>query len=285
MPTTRPNRNIGCGIQYVGISGCTQDCVESVERLLLYHNDIELVKIYSHRQSHCIGIYLSAGEELYVKDGFGSGYLGEGSRGLSYVLSLFQSRRIEIEEYEISLDIFTNMVNGRLLEKDFRKLEKLHAVRPSRWRDYIFDKHYEQRREGKLWQDCRDVIPYSLIESRLIDLVLDFWEAPGSRLFDGYCRLESIVRDRTGLTEDGAKLFAKAFNSDNSVLMWKGLKPSERDGRANLFTSLYKAYRNPRAHQEIQQSRSASLSELMMLNHLYLLESESMARPSNLSSK
>ena len=47
---------------------------------------------------------------------------------------------------------------------------------------------------------------------------------------------------------------------------------SEKVGRINLFTGTYMAYRNARAHKE--NPKTELLAEFLLLNQLYLLESE-----------
>ena len=47
------------------------------------------------------------------------------------------------------------------------------------------------------------VVPFAIVDGRLVDLALSFWEEPDHRLVTGYRRLEDIVRERTGLQEHG----------------------------------------------------------------------------------
>jgi hypothetical protein len=53
------------------------------------------------------------------------------------------------------------------------------------------------------------------------------------------------------------------------------LDEGEQGGRVNLFTGTYLAYRNPRAHRELEEYANDQLNEFLLLNHLYLLEKES----------
>jgi hypothetical protein len=85
-------------------------------------------------------------------------------------------------------------------------------------------------------------------------------------------RLEDIVRARTGLSESNTKLFSRAFGGKAPLLTWPVLDENEHSGRLNLFTGVYMAYRNPRAHQEKPQSER--LAEFLLLNQLFRLEEE-----------
>ena len=79
------------------------------------------------------------------------------------------------------------------------------------------------------------------------------------------------IRARTGLNDHGAQLFADAFY-DPPRLRWAALtNDKERASRVELFKAAFGAYRNPSAHRELL----ASLTEFLLLNHLYLLERKS----------
>jgi Protein of unknown function (Hypoth_ymh) len=74
-------------------------------------------------------------------------------------------------------------------------------------------------------------------------------------------------------------LFSTAFNGDKPLLVWPDVGVSESKGRANLFNGISSAYRNPRAHQEAGGNSQDQLSELLLVNHLYRLESEAQLEP------
>jgi hypothetical protein len=80
------------------------------------------------------------------------------------------------------------------------------------------------------------------------------------------------VREKTGLAESSAKLFSRVFTGKDAVLTWDVPDEGERNGRINLFTGTYMAYRNPSAHREAPKSEL--LAEFLLLNQLYRLESE-----------
>jgi hypothetical protein len=140
------------------------------------------------------------------------------------------------------------------------------------------DRDEQQSEHGTLWRNFPSVIPFAIIDSRITDLALRFYENPDKNLLTGYRRLEDIVRNRTGIDEHGVKLFSEAFHGDKAKLGWKGLGDNERIGRANLFTGAYMAYRNPRAHHELEHHAENQLMEFLLLNQLFVLEKNSIER-------
>lgn len=63
------------------------------------------------------------------------------------------------------------------------------------------------------------------------------------------------------------------------LLMWKHGDEGERAGRMQLYTGTYAAHRNPRAHREPKDRSAALLSEFLLLNHLNILERDSIPNP------
>ncbi|MGP5536680.1 TIGR02391 family protein [Psychrobacter glacincola] len=119
----------------------------------------------------------------------------------------------------------------------------------------------------------------ALLDARLIELALDFDKNPDHAIISGYRKIESIVRERTGLEhESSVKLFAKAFQGDDSILCWKNLDSGECRGRASLFSSVFMAYRNNRAHQEPRRNLGDDIREFMLINQLFILESAAVIR-------
>lgn len=136
----------------------------------------------------------------------------------------------------------------------------------------MFKGDWSKRESGEVWQNFPAVIPFAIIDTRIVDLAMNFFERPDENLLTAYRRLEDIVRKRAGSREHGSRLFNEVFLSRATKLGWNELEPGEQDGRASLFTAAYKAHRNPRAHRELGQQSGSQLSEFLLLNHLYLLE-------------
>jgi Protein of unknown function (Hypoth_ymh) len=128
---------------------------------------------------------------------------------------------------------------------------------------------YDAARDGSLWRDFPEIIPFRIIDSRLIPLAITFHEDPTARIRAGWTKLEDIFRARTGLKDHGSNLFTNAFY--RPLLHWPDLgDPKERVARVKLFEGAYGSYRNPISHRDL----SGSVEEFLLLNHLYLLERE-----------
>lgn len=260
------------GLEYHGIAGSSQDCQEAVMRLLQYGTSIVRARIVSSGTTHCMLLSNSIGDQIAVKSGFSSGYGGTGPTSFSVTLQLLDSHGVEIDEVVVDESLIDRLNRSALTITDVENITVASAVKPSRWFGYILDRHEKQSRNGTLWQEFSPVIPFSIVDPRIIDLALNFWNGADGNLLRGYRRLEDIVRERTGLTDSNAKLFSRAFNEEEAILTWVKIDKSEKIGRINLFTGTYMAYRNPRAHKE--NPKTELLAEFLLLNQLYLLERE-----------
>lgn len=273
------------GIEYAGIGGASIECQEAVMRLLQCRVDIESARILSHADGHtsehALLIKTRIGEIIAIKSGFTSGYAGTGPSCFSATLRLLEKYRIEIDECDVNEALIRRLDDSALTNTDIKAIEATRPVRPTRWHDYILDRHYRVRGEDKILREFEPVIPYAIIDTRINDLAIEFWDNPDDMLLKGYRRLEDTIRNRTNSTEHGQKLFAKVFNGKEPALYWKDLQESEKSGRANLFIGAYSAHRNPRAHRELKANLHEQLSEFLLLNHLFRLEREALLAESN----
>lgn len=270
-PSKRRDRSLA-GLEYHGIAGSSQDCQQAVMRLLQCGTPIVRARIISSATTHCLLLTNAIGDQIAVKSGFASGYGGTGPRCFSVTLQLLDLHGVEIDEWVADEVLIDRLDHSALTIADVEKITRAGAVRPSRWSEYILDRHEEQGRDGTLWQKFPPIIPFSIIDGRIMDLALNFWDDPDRSLLRGYRRFEDLVRKRTGMTESNTKLFSRVFAGKDAVLTWAATDEGERNGRANLFTGTYMAYRNPRAHQE--NPKTELLVEFLLLNHLYRLERE-----------
>jgi len=264
-------------IQYAGVGGSSADCQGAVIRFL-QHDRINLCRIPSWEGAHCLLLTINSGDLVAIKSGFRSGYGGEGPHTFSYALQLLEAHNIEIEEFDVDEDFLERVDASALTTADLEQLESSRRVRQRSSRDYILEQHWLQAERRTLWREFPKIIPFGVIEPRLIDLALTFWDAPDERLLVAFRKLEDIVRDRTGLREHGSKLFAQAFLGDKAVSGWPGLDESEQIGRAQLFIGTYQAHRNPRAHRQPKEWTDSQLCELLLLNQLYRLEAQTIIR-------
>jgi hypothetical protein len=272
-------------IQYHGEEGRTQPCLNAIIRLLQSGCQIEKVKLLTFGNSHCFLLSVEReGGYIVIKSGFRSGYSGEGPRGLAHSLILLSQRVSWIEEYDISREIFERINTSCLLVSDIDGINKLAQVNDYRISDYIYladDLSFDNKENHKILKyDFPSIVPLRLVDFRIIDLALKIQDEPDSTLMSSYRRLEGIIRKRTGIEGDviGAKLFTKAFRGENAPLYWENIEPAEREGRSAMFEGIYMAFRNRRAHRELKLSLDEEIREFLLVNELFLLESQAIDR-------
>ena len=124
-----------------------------------------------------------------------------------------------------------------------------------------------------------------MIDDRIFDLALNFNANPDDSILSGYRRLEEMIRARIGSSEHGQKLLTKALVGDKSLLHWNLTDQSEHNGRSGLFVSAFLAHRNPWAHRELEDDRQQQIDEFFLLNMLFRLEGQAMARDSSLGTE
>lgn len=267
-------------IEYHGTPGVTQSCINALVRIINFGDRITNAILLSHNGSHCFLLTVNYGDKIAIKSGFASGYGGEGPGGLSTALQLLVRHGAEIEEIVVDEAVIERLDASCLLSDDLERIKSTHPRRPSRWYDYIFDIEGDiHPNNKKLQHEFPAAVPYSLIDFRLVDLALKLTESPDAAIMTGFRRLEDIVRSRTGLlNESGVRLFQKAFLNDDSLLLWNDVESGEHKGRANLFVAIYMAFRNPRAHGEISTNETIALREFLLINELFVLESQAVVR-------
>lgn len=260
------------GIQYMGIAGVSADCKDAVMRLVQFGDRVTKARIISSDGTHCLILTINVGDIVAIKSGFASGYGGEGPAALSFVLALLGAHGADIDEIDAPEELIERLDMSALTGRDLEFIENTRKVSPRRINDYLTERDWQRAKSGETWEEFPPVMPFAIIDSRIADLALDFWESPDERLLTGWRRLEDIVRKRLDSNEHGAKLFSSAFLGGKAALRWRRISASEQVGRANLFTASYSAYRNPRAHKEMTHDRTLQLGEFLLINHLYCLE-------------
>jgi len=266
------------GIEYHGIAGASDDCEGAVLRLLTSGGNLARALILTSGRDHAFLLFNTVGDSIAIKSGFASGYGGAGPTALSRVVEFLNGHGVEIDEVEITEGVLERLDDSALTLADVDAIEQGKRVRPGRWgNDYIRAHERDTGHDKTLWRTLPSVMPYALLDPRLVELALDFDTDPDGRLNRGYRRLEDLVRERTGLKHHGAKLFSAAFEGDTPPLVWDVPDASEATGRALLFKGVYMAYRNPRAHRELTQGQH--LAEFLLLNQLFKLEADAVANP------
>ena len=262
------------GLQYLGCEGDTESCKQAVMELIQYGREIHRVIILTHKRAHGLLLEVEYGDLIVIRAGFTSGYGGQGPHSFSYVLRLLSLHEIDIRECEVEKSIFDRANSSLLTVDDVESIQQMKHVHPRmRWYDYIV--YHDEDNPAVLWQEFPQIIPLSIVDPRLSDLVLKFHDNPDECLITGYRRLEDILRERTKLHDlHGSELITKCFLSNPSYLKWESNNPEEGKGRCKLFLGAFMAFSTPRAHRELKTSGAKLVMEFIQLNHLYLLESD-----------
>jgi hypothetical protein len=273
----------GMSVQYVGQAGLSTPCRDAVLNLIQNGARVAFVKILTANQTHALLLWLDNHTPkddnlVAVKTGFSSGYPGEGPKTLSYVLELLETHGATIDECNVSAGILNRIDNCTLRKTDLADMRRSNRASPNTWRDYVSSRDVERGRNGTLWTRTRPVIPFTLVDPRLFDLAIGFLEDPDARLVTGYRRLEDAIRSRIGSKGFGKHLFNEAFEPKKGKLLWKDTTEPEALGRLSVFTGVYAAFRNPRAHRNLQESGAKAVSEFLLLNQLFRFEREAVPR-------
>lgn len=261
-------------VDYLGNIGITDTCLFSLYNLIQTHADLSYALLLTNDQTHAF-ILKDLTENYYIiRAGFTSGYSGEGPKGLAKALTILRKHQIDTEEVLVPTKLFNRLNSSSLSDQDIDFIFQEKIVRPIRLHDYIYPFENEVAQTSNLKRYYPLELPYSTIDDRIFDLALLFKQDPDSALTKAYKRLEDIVRERTNLNEHSTKLFSQAFNTSNAPLTWTVPDKSEIVGRANLFLGTCQAFRNVRTHREKEESLIHQYREFLLINELYLLESE-----------
>ncbi|WP_122761266.1 TIGR02391 family protein [Pseudomonas viridiflava] len=279
------------GIEYHGTEGLTQRCLDALVNVIGTNKKIQSAWLLSwfdgKMGEHSLLLNISPMQQVLIKPGFTSGYLGEGPTGLSKALQTLELFQIEIDEYVVDREFHEHCIKRCLLHSDLEKLKKSRPVRPTGYRDYISRSQNWERAvlDSILLQEFPVSLNLRLLDIRLIDLAVRFFDSPDLAISTAFRRLEDIVRDRIGVHDkSGSNLFKRAFEGDQSVLHWDDLDRGEQAGKSGLFVAVFLAYRNPRAHREMITDPSEAVREFMLINQLYILEALSIRRMDQASS-
>jgi len=241
-------------------------------RFLQHGDRISIARILTSDGTHGFLLTTEVGEVVAIKTGFASGYPGEGPRRFSYVLQLLDAHNVEIHEYEVSQSLMNRLDSSSLTESDIRKIEQTHFVRGRHWREYVLPQHGDCSADRSPWAEFPLVMPFAIVDPRLTDLAISFWDNPDDCLLKAFRRLEDIVRKRTGINAHGSKLFSQAFLGVSAKLHWPDKDSGEQTSRAQMFVSAFGAFRNPRAHREVSEAAADQLVEFLAVNQLFRLE-------------
>ena len=264
-------------LQYCGLPGISRSCLKAVQRFVQFGDHIQSATILTHEEDHALALVINEGETIIIKNGFSSGYRGEGPSCLAKALAILEAYGAEIDEILISRRQMARIEGSALSQSDWQSIQSTAPIRPMRWDDYIYDVVGERFDRQSALLHLPEVMPWSALDPRLVDLALQYRSQPDEALSKGFRRFEDIVRARTESKEIGSRLISQSFVHEAAPLTWEELDPAEVKGRGQILSGTFMAFRNPRAHQE--HAPHLGLSELLALNLLYVLEAKAIKRP------
>ncbi|MDD4886957.1 MAG: TIGR02391 family protein [Thiomonas sp.] len=266
------------GIEYSGLPGMSLSCRRAVERLLMTGERFELAVVVTAQGRHGLLLRTGIGDWIAIKTGFTSGYSGTGPNEFARTLRLLGAFQVEVEEVEVPPRMLDRLERSALTIADLVIVETGKRIRPSRTYDYIYDIAQVSQDNMPPQAGLPKVMPWGLLDHRLVDLAMGFEENPDHALMTGWRRLEDAVRAKLDKETPESRVFATAFSGLSSQLHWVGLNAGEHTGRGQLFTGAYSAFRNPRAHKELNSPTGELFGQFLLLNFLFQLESTATRR-------
>jgi hypothetical protein len=281
-------------IEYRGNRGTTQACLEALAFFLQEMRERGKAVICSGpkdtngARSHALVLLVDDQPRAIIPDGFASGYLGTGPWGFEKAIQLLDSCKWDINEAELSESVFRRVADGEATRAELERIVSgnLHPI--SQVFLYLTRDALSAEVIAESWNHVRVSIPLPIIDKRILDLALSFWDDPDAALNRGYRRLEDRIRERCGFNSSadfGARLFSRAFGNDKSPLAWK-YDDEYSTNHTQTFVGTFAGFRNRRMHREpVHESDASLLRELMQLNTLFALELELVVRDPDSSDK
>lgn len=268
-------------IQYLG-RPYTQDCIEAIAMIIQFEAQIESAIVLTYDQTHCF--LVKTYRHLYlIRFGFRSDYISEGYKGFVKALNLLRRHEIEIKEVVITQKLFETINRNALTDSDIELILNNPNIRTNTIYNYINNLEVIFKEPLNIDRYYPSELPLNLIDPRILDLALKFRDDADSAIMKAYTRLEDIVRAKIDSKKFSASLMDDSFCSDLkknklSPFKWESENEDSSTAIGRLFVNTFKAYRNQRAHSEVDKSISQLHREFLLINELYLLESESIRR-------
>lgn len=257
--------------EYAGSPQTTQSCIDAFIQYLNSNDSITVMSILSC--NHCHALMLTFGESnrlAFIRSGFTSGYPGEGPKGLAKVFRLAQFFNIQIREFNVNEDWLKKVNYGQVTQADVQGLDQYRSKEPTACYDYLDALPFKYDDVKGIFNLFKEIIPYSIIDPAISDLLEKFKLNPGETLSNGYKRLEQHLQEKFKTNSFGTKIFEmflRPEKANNNI--WHD-NPSNGicKARYDLFKACFEGFRNERAHNEYVYNEDA-LFELILLNYLF----------------
>lgn len=266
-------------VDYVNGERTSRGALQALMNALQLQPAVTKVWLLTTDYDHALIVVYQDDKYIAIQGGLSSGRPSEGTKTLSKALAFIDSLGLSIHEILVPFGLMNRLIRGGLTQKDISTLDA-GGVGHGHWPNYILPEDWESSTTRQLWDTAEPMIPMAIIDPRLRDIAIRFWKSPDSALMDGYRRLECCIRGRIDCNSRGIDIFGKAFGGKQPQLAWQEELGSGDSARQLLFRGVFQAYRNARAHNELQTSPNESLTEFLLLNHLFLLEAAAVNAPS-----
>ena len=268
-------------IQYLG-TPYTQDCIEAIALVLQIEEQVETALVLTYDHNHCF--LIKGYRSLYlIRNGFRSDHISEGYKGFVKALKLLQTHQVDIKELIVTLKEFETIKQNSLGDNHIETFLNNPSSRTNTIYEYISNLDYMLDKPLKTDNYYPNGLPLALIDERILDLALKFKTDADSSIMNAYTRLEDIVREKIDSKKFSSSLMEDVFCSDLkknrlSIFKWESENEESSTAIGRLFVNTFKAYRNQRAHSEVKKSLKQLQREFLLINELYLLESEAIKR-------
>ncbi len=273
-------------LRYVGNGGLTQSCIRAIETIIQTEGVPDEAVVLSCNQDHCLFLHgYDLEQDTIVEQGFGSGYYGEGAKGLSWAVSVLEMLGTKLFEVDVDIGVMRRIERHALSDSDVDIFFDRKVRRDSAFR-YARDLPVAPVFTSGKWP-----IPIGHLDQRLVPNVInilknaDSWSA---ELANAYAIVEDAIRHKvnsTGFDASklvGVRLIKAAFGEPRNgnvpeiigCLEWIGLSQNETWGRSFIYRGAFQAFRNKRAHNIVSDNLVQDFAELFLVNMMLSMEKD-----------
>lgn len=281
-------------IPYIGSAGSSEDCSEAIIDCLCRGDKLDKIRLLTSppREGDGVkfhGFFLDF--EIIgcfvVFPGYASGYEGGGPHELSRILAILYKYRTPIIEITLAESHFERLNKQCLTSEDIDSY-RTPEFNGGAATGYVFKDTWKDQAANLLLNTYAPRLPLPLIHPSIQFLSTKVFTDPDDAMRESYVILESKIRKLADSSLSGTKLFDESLKPREGTLSLKGLKDSgEQAGLQFLMKGLYQLHRNPRMHRHNYEpyfNLNASISEFLVINHLFHLSDKLELRPDSLES-
>jgi len=278
-------------ISYVGTHSSI-DASESIIDFIARGNKPELAlllsssaEINSNIRHHGFFLQFHENTTIIISPRYTSGYIGTGSTNLSKILPLLENIFDQVLEYSMSSEPFNRLKKHQLLNSDIDKIINSAPTMYSKGNleNYITQNDFQRAYNLNVLNDFKARLPLTMLDSKLNNIALNIFNNPIDTIREACSIVEITLKEKSGLDESGTKLFDSALKPRTGKLKIKNCDDyGEQAGLQFLAKGFYQLHRNPIMHKTkdmLNKSVKASISELLIANHLLLQFSRLVENP------